>query len=149
MIFGEENHDDFPPLRSGSRDQSGVASSQSGEPSPSLHGDSRVPPMAAGSSSAGGGPSGSRATPAFEVSDSAPATSVPCSSGFEGSSARASPSWSSLFSSEVKLQFTAPKMVDGKKSVVISKYVLDKGITLWDDFLVGQFFGVFPKLAVI
>lgn len=59
------------------------------------------------------------------------------------------PSWSSLFSSEVKLHFVAPRIQDGKKSVLVSKSVLDKGASLWDDCLVGQFFGASPKLAFI
>lgn len=56
------------------------------------------------------------------------------------------PHWSSLFSStKIKLQFVAPAVKDGKKSVIISKSVLDQGISLWDDCLIGQFFGSPPQ----
>lgn len=54
-------------------------------------------------------------------------------------------SWSSLFSTEVKLEFVAHMIKDGKKSFLISKSVLDKGVSLWDDCLVGQFFGLPPN----
>lgn len=40
-------------------------------------------------------------------------------------------------------------MKNGNKAVQVPKSVLDKGSTLWDDCLIGQFFGASPKLAVI
>lgn len=66
-----------------------------------------------------------------------------------GASLSGKSSWSSLFTSEAKLQFVPPVIKDGKKLVAISKLVFDQGISLWDDCLLGQFFGPPPKLAVI
>lgn len=60
------------------------------------------------------------------------------------------PSWSSLFSSTaVKLQYVAPVVKEGKKSVAISKSLFDQGSSMWGDCLLGQFFGPPPRSAVI
>lgn len=66
-----------------------------------------------------------------------------------GASPGAASTWSSLFSSEVMLHFVAPTLKNGKKSVLISKSVFDKGAFLCGDCLVGQFFRISPKLVVI
>lgn len=58
--------------------------------------------------------------------------------------------WSSLFAdTAVKLSFVAPCTKDGKKLVNIPKTILDQGISLWNDCLLGQFFGLPPKLQVM
>lgn len=58
--------------------------------------------------------------------------------------------WSSLFASaDARLQFVAPIVKDGQKVIPISKYIFDQGSSLWDDCLLGQFFGPPPKIAVI
>lgn len=58
--------------------------------------------------------------------------------------------WSSLFSSfEDKLHFVSPCTIQGEKSVSISKDVLDQGISMWDDCLLGKFVGFPPKLSII
>lgn len=57
--------------------------------------------------------------------------------------------WSSLFAStDARLQFVAPIMKDGMKLVAIPKSVFDQSCSLWEDCLLGQFFGP-PKIAVI
>lgn len=43
----------------------------------------------------------------------------------------------------------APIMMEGQKVVAISKDVFDQGSSLWDDCLLGQFFGPSPKTAII
>lgn len=57
--------------------------------------------------------------------------------------------WSSLFSSKLKHQFVSLTMKYGKKSMVMSMSILDQGISLWKDCLIGQFFGSPPKLTFI
>lgn len=49
----------------------------------------------------------------------------------------------------MKLQFFAPTVKVGKKYVVIPMSILDQGISLWDDCLTSQFFGLHPKLDFI
>lgn len=113
---------------------------------PPLHGEScpRIPPTTGASMRSDSCPrvSPSRVSPhdkaANSVSGGSPTDAAPHGS-----------SWSSLFSSEVKLQFIALTVKDGKKSVHISKSVIDKGTSLWEDYLIGQFFAISPKLAII
>lgn len=159
VIFSDVNQDDFPPLRSDSRASPGAAStSTGGVPSLSPHAGTRVSSESfrsqsgVASSPHGRDPSlhgvsatGTLPTEVPGSKNGAPAASVPCESSSSGGIfSRAASSWSSLFSSEVKLQFIAPKLIDGKKSVTFFKSVLDKGVSLWGDYLVGQFFGIFP-----
>lgn len=55
----------------------------------------------------------------------------------ESGSDAATTNWRSLFTSDVKLQYVAPVINEGMKSVHIPKSVLDKGSNLWYDCLVG------------
>lgn len=126
------NGDDFPPLHGAARSdgnswQGGRSrASSTGAPNPSdgIRGDSNFTPDA-GATSDSRVPEGSH--------DSSGGTQ----------------NWRSLFTSEVRLQFTAPVLIDGMKSVNVEKSILDKGASLWGDCLVGQFFGQPPKLHVI
>lgn len=136
VIYRDTSRADFPPLRnnsrsgnaplaggvSSSRSTLGASSSAGGDPSSSPHAD----PMASSTrfrASSDKSPSGSR-----DARDSSGSRAVASESG--GIHSGGGPSWSSLFSSEVKLQFTAPRLVDGKKSISICKNVVDKGVSL-------------------
>lgn len=60
-------------------------------------------------------------------------------------------SWSSLFGSSTssKLQYYEPVISNGKRKVCISKETHDLGFALWENYLVGQFFGNSPRLSLI
>lgn len=47
------------------------------------------------------------------------------------------------------LQYYEPVLENGKKTVCISKETHDLGFSLWEDYLVGQFFGSTPRFAQI
>lgn len=55
-------------------------------------------------------------------------------------------SWSSLFPTDkaAQLYFHQPLVANGKPSVFILKSVYHKGFSVWEDCLVGQFFGAPP-----
>lgn len=59
--------------------------------------------------------------------------------------------WSSLFgsSSEATLSFHPPVISNGKKVVSIPKSVHEQGLIIWEDCLLGQFYGPAPKLSFI
>lgn len=147
-MVGDSCRDDFPPLGKDSRSSSGASSRVGGDSSSSNHGDSGALHGGARISSSIEGPSPADVRPSSVQSDGVSSGSrvhVPISD----SGGVSNQNWSSLFSSEIKLQYIAPKVVDGKKSVLISKTVLDKGVSLCGDCLVGKFFGVSSKLFVI
>lgn len=161
VINNEVNLDDFPPFRGDSKSS----------PTGAVHGSStRVSPSREHSKNAGAahGPS-TRVSPSRK-SSKASSSRLPSDGNLHGdskaganddlagaSSSRvpppvslssdAIPSWQS----HLRLNFNSllRTQKDGKKFVHISKTVLDKGAFLWGDCLVGKFFGISPKLAVI
>lgn len=63
--------------------------------------------------------------------------------GKKGSIQGSASTWHSLFvpDSKAKLQFFQPKIIEGEKFVCIPKEVCDQGLSIWNDNLIGQFFG--------
>lgn len=60
-------------------------------------------------------------------------------------------SWSSLFTSgsAAKLQYHQPDFSNGKPSVFVPKAVHHKGISVWEECLVGQILGNSPSISQI
>lgn len=46
-----------------------------------------------------------------------------------------------------KLQFHKPTICNGKKLVSISKTIHNQGLALWEDCLIGQFYGPSPRIG--